>query len=579
LGWNFSDPGSWSGIKWSDDFENRRVVDIDFRGLKLSGKLDLSEFAELEELFVRGNQLTELDVTGCNALRILLAEWNHISDISTHEDLARLRFVDYRYNHLDLENSDVTDMIEKIDETTDGNRGNFYYQPQNIVVVDMDILDDIRDGGVTVSVLVPCDIAGSRTISIDPAKISPIPADSVDLNIHVQITSRGNQAPGIPANSIVILPRAEPGEFGFELSFEITEEELDDAGLNGDNISLFYIDKNSNVTDYGKIKRNRDGSVTVTISHASSYMLSECCADAACEVCNRPVCGEDDYECKLPSCCVCNDKCDNTQCKDCYPNSHCDCNQFCCLDCDPGSVKCSKHVCVPCGIVCNLCVCSSCERTDCGLSSCCSCNDKCDNTQCKDCYPDGCGDCNQFCCPDCDPGSEKCNKHVCVPCEIVCGLCVCTICERTDCNQPECPTCNPDCNDCGLLACKVCNPCVTCAGICGQSCDHRNCEKLVLCGTCANCRGDDCKCGLCTRIAEFPDAPVKGRLLGKAEPDIFDALEIVRYVIGIENVIEKCDITRAAAQITAKSISNDEITIFDALEIVRFVLGMENEIE
>jgi hypothetical protein len=80
-------------------------------------------------------------------------------------------------------------------------------------------------------------------------------------------------------------------------------------------------------------------------------------------------------------------------------------------------------------------------------------------------------------------------------------------------------------------------------------------------------------------IREFGLGRVKSSGALTNDPDIFDALEIVLYVIDMNSVIKVCSFARIAAQITAKSIEDDEVTIFDALEIVRFVLGVENEID
>jgi hypothetical protein len=159
--------------------------------------------------------------------------------------------------------------------------------------------------------MLPC----GRIISIDPSRITEV-ARAIDLNIDVEITTQGNQIAGIPANSIVIRP-VEHGEFGFEISFDITAEEIAEAGLNGNNVKLFYIDGDGKVTEYDKIRLNPDGSITVTISHSSLYVLSE----------RRP--GQDD---------------------DCG-----DCKFKCCKDCE-GSRDCTnKHTCAVC--VCDCAVC------------------------------------------------------------------------------------------------------------------------------------------------------------------------------------------------------------------------------
>jgi hypothetical protein len=66
----------------------------------------------------------------------------------------------------------------------------------------------------------------------------------------------------------------------------------------------------------------------------------------------------------------------------------------------------------------------------------------------------------------------------------------------------------------------------------------------------------------------------KGDVDGKGGINIFDALEIVKFVVGIESVIDDCKFALDAALILPGSIESGEPTIFDALEIVKRVVGM-----
>ncbi|MCL2051473.1 MAG: hypothetical protein FWG91_07090 [Lachnospiraceae bacterium] len=70
----------------------------------------------------------------------------------------------------------------------------------------------------------------------------------------------------------MIAPKA-IGEFGFEISFDILLEKIEQAGINGDSFTLFYVSDDGRISDYGKLKSNDNGSVTVTINHASYYIL------------------------------------------------------------------------------------------------------------------------------------------------------------------------------------------------------------------------------------------------------------------------------------------------------------------
>jgi hypothetical protein len=101
-------------------------------------------------------------------------------------------------------------------------------------------------------------------------------AKAFDLNIVVELTSRATEIDGvkIPVNAIIITPNFS-GEFGFEIAFTFTAEQLTAAGINGNNVKLFHIDHDRNVTDMGRARLNADGSVEIVISHASFYVLSE----------------------------------------------------------------------------------------------------------------------------------------------------------------------------------------------------------------------------------------------------------------------------------------------------------------
>jgi hypothetical protein len=96
------------------------------------------------------------------------------------------------------------------------------------------------------------------------------------LNIEINLTSRAEVIDGvnIPANSIVINPNFS-GEFGFEIQFTFTAEQLAEKGIDGNNVKLFHVDYDGNITDLGRLRLNADGSVEFTISHASYYILAE----------------------------------------------------------------------------------------------------------------------------------------------------------------------------------------------------------------------------------------------------------------------------------------------------------------
>jgi len=61
-------------------------------------------------------------------------------------------------------------------------------------------------------------------------------------------------------------------------------------------------------------------------------------------------------------------------------------------------------------------------------------------------------------------------------------------------------------------------------------------------------------------------------------PGITDALQILRFLVGLPNAIDDCDDVRKAMTITPASIANEEPAIVDALQILRYLVGLPNYI-
>jgi len=112
-------------------------------------------------------------------------------------------------------------------------------------------------------------------MTIDPASITD-DAKSVDLNMDIILTSQATQVGNlkIPANSIAIIPNTH-GSFGFDIAITFTAAQLTNARINGNNITLFYINENGKAVDMDKARLNDDGSIIIVINHASYYILSE----------------------------------------------------------------------------------------------------------------------------------------------------------------------------------------------------------------------------------------------------------------------------------------------------------------
>jgi hypothetical protein len=205
----------------------------------------------------------------------------------------------------------------------------------------------------------------------------------------------------------------------------------------------------------------------------------------------------------------------------------------------------------------------------------------------------GCGDCGE--CADCDPCTtctgicgqvcthRNCNKTVpfcgtCVIC-LVCTSCV-GVCGQT-CTHPNCSRTVPSCG-----TCIICNPCTSCVGVCGQTCTHPNCSRTIpKCGTCANCKGASCACdkadcGICNEDGKWF---ALGDVNGDNKVDIFDALEVLKFIIKMNSTITHGDIQdgamRAARISPNAQAENGEPNIFCALEILKFIIGMDSRVD
>lgn len=115
--------------------------------------------------------------------------------------------------------------------------------------------------------------ADDYSITIDPALIEEVGA--IDLSMDIAVSDSEVEVDGVvvPAGAIVIAP-AQKGEFGMTLKVTISASTVED--LDTDNLSLYYIDDDGNVTKLDSdIEVNADGSVSVSLSHASKYVVSD----------------------------------------------------------------------------------------------------------------------------------------------------------------------------------------------------------------------------------------------------------------------------------------------------------------
>lgn len=135
-------------------------------------------------------------------------------------------------------------------------------------VVKEDAVGAIAKGGVPVTFE-----ADDYSVTIDPALIEDVGA--IDLSMDIAVSDSDVEVDGVvvPAGAIVIAP-AQKGKFGMTLKVTISADTVEN--LDTDNLSLYYIDDDGNVTKLDSdIEINADGSVSVSISHASKYVVSD----------------------------------------------------------------------------------------------------------------------------------------------------------------------------------------------------------------------------------------------------------------------------------------------------------------
>ena len=106
---------------------------------------------------------------------------------------------------------------------------------------------------------------------------------------------------------------------------------------------------------------------------------------------------------------------------------------------------------------------------------------------------------------------------------------------------------------------------------CRINSDYGVYPRIIYCEICGK---EECFCcGKCTLCASSMP-PRKGCIRGNDEPDIFDFIEILQYLVGMDNKIDKCGNALYAALLTEDSQATGEPTIFDAIEILTIIVGL-----
>lgn len=115
-------------------------------------------------------------------------------------------------------------------------------------------------------------VTDTCTITIDPATITEVGA--IDLTMEISVAGSADvNGVDVPKSAIVIAP-AQKGEFGMTLVVTIPAATVSD--LDADNLYFYYISDDGEVTDLtDALTVNNDGSVSVSISHASEYVITD----------------------------------------------------------------------------------------------------------------------------------------------------------------------------------------------------------------------------------------------------------------------------------------------------------------
>ena len=122
-----------------------------------------------------------------------------------------------------------------------------------------------------------------------------------------------------------------------------------------------------------------------------------------------------------------------------------------------------------------------------------------------------------------------------------------------------------------------CEPCESYTEVLGESFLCLTCIFFV----CKNCKNNGEHCKNCCFGLSWgwkwgcvypPRSP--GHILGNPDIKVSDALEILKYIVGMDNVIEECAVAFDAALI----VSVEKPGVSDALEILKEIVGMPNKI-
>lgn len=114
------------------------------------------------------------------------------------------------------------------------------------------------------------------TVTIDPALITKVKKINLAMDISVvddeDISSMISELSiAVPAKALVIAP-AQKGDFGMTVTVTVSAETV--AEFDADNLFFYYISDDGEIEDLSDaLSVNDDGSVSVSVSHASQYLV------------------------------------------------------------------------------------------------------------------------------------------------------------------------------------------------------------------------------------------------------------------------------------------------------------------
>lgn len=180
----------------------------------------------------------------------------------------------YEYDEPDVFDEDTGLSPADPTDTVTGDMISAALKGDGIVYITSDaVLKEDAVGEIAKSGKPVTSVCNSYSITIDPAMIKTVKAIDLSMNVGVSLSLVKVDGVEVPVGAIVIAP-AQKGDFGMTL--EVTIDASNAKQLNAKNTSLYYIDDFGNVTKLDSdIKVNADGSISVFLSHASKYVVSD----------------------------------------------------------------------------------------------------------------------------------------------------------------------------------------------------------------------------------------------------------------------------------------------------------------